>query len=108
MIDQFFQRIAEDIQKQLSPEIGQFLIDLFQNNIFQKMTPEDLQVNIIKIFLEALAVVLLICISGKTGKKTKQKKETKNTHKAFKPKKWRTDGSYFDESKQQWINPDYK
>ena len=113
MIDQFFRGIAKEIHNVMSPEIKQFLTDLFQNNIFQKMTPEEMQITIIKVVLEVLAVMLLIWISNRKHRSKKRKKEksspkSNSTKKTFKPKKWNTDGSYYDEEKKKWIDPDFK
>ena len=112
MIDQAFQRAAEKIRTMIPPEWNEFLSDLISSNIFQTMTEDELQIACIKIALEALSLALFLWIVRKIRKAAKKKKEkaaaAPSTEKKFQPKKWKTDGSYYDEKKKKWINPDFK
>lgn len=111
MIDRFFHQAAEKIVSMLPVEANQFLSDLVSNNVFQRMTEQELRVACIEIALKALALAVIIWISAKIRNSGKKKKNERgsipNSRKKFKPKKWKPDGRYYDEDKKKWIEPDY-
>lgn len=110
MIDNFFHQLAKEIVTRIPKEGIDFLSDMLSNNVFQTMTEEELQIACIKIALEALTLAAVMMISRHIHKnKTKKKTPTNQpAGKPFKPKKWNPDGYYFDEDKNQWIDPDYR
>lgn len=110
--DYYFQKLAEMIQNMIPPEWNEFMKDLFSNNVLVTMSEQELQTACIKYALEALAIALLLWIGAKCRNKASknQKNNYKTTVKKKKvaPKKWKTDGTYYDEEKKKWIEPDYK
>ena len=111
-IDSVFQKIAEKIQSMIPQEWNEFVKELFSNNIFVTMSEQELQTACIKYALEAIAIAILIWI----GKKCRHK-PTKNNNQYYKTtsqkkkvhlKKWYPDGTYYDEEKKKWIEPDFK
>lgn len=112
MIDQVFQRAAEWIQSKISQDGLDYLTDLITLNAFQNMTVQEIQIECIELALKALTLAFLFWVINRIRKASQKKKEKTvtdhSTGKPFKPKKWKTDGSYYDEDKKQWIDPDYK
>ena len=112
MIDQFFQRLAEKIHGVMLPQLKQLISELMTNNIFEKMSTEELQIGCIKIALEALALIIVITISRKlcakprkSARKTTAKQS--QTGKNFKPKEWSPTGWVWNEVEGIWEAPDY-
>lgn len=110
MIDQIFQQAAEWIHTKMSNDGIDFITNLITLNAFQNMSIDEIQIECIKLALKALTLAFVIWTSSKIRKAYRKKKTVKNysSGKPFKPKKWKTDGSYYDEDKRQWIEPDYK
>lgn len=112
MIDEFFQSIAEELHQTMNPAILQYISDTFQNNVFQKMTPEELQINCIKVILEILTVIILFWISNRKRRSKRKRRavatqKKQEPEKKFKPKVWTPDGYYYDDKKEKWIDPDF-
>lgn len=104
MIDQAFEKVAGQIYYVLLPGLKEAI---FPPNL----TLDELRITSIKYFLEIMIVLVLILIVTRIRKSRKNKKratQAPSTGKPFKPKKWKPDGSYYDEEKKKWIQPDFK
>lgn len=96
MIDHFFQVAAETLLKWI--------------HTFLALPNEQKEVICMKILLEVLAILFAVWLGRKAGRAGNRKSghRPSTTGKRFKPKKWRTDGSYYDEEKKEWVRPDFK
>lgn len=96
MIDQFFQTAAETLLNRI--------------HAFLALPNEQKEIICMKLLLEILAIVFAVWLGKKVGRAGKRKSvhHSGATGKGFKPKKWRTDGYYYDEEKKKWIEPDFK
>lgn len=111
MIDQAFEKVAGQIYYVLLPGLKEVFSDLIRVSFPPNLTPDEFRITSIKYYLEIMTVLVLILILTKIRKSRKKKKRAAaapSTGKPFKPKRWKTDGSYYDEEKNEWIRPDYK
>lgn len=90
-----FQKAAEQLQIWL--------------HAFQALPEDQKEVLCLKLLLEVLALLFMIWLGKRVSHAGKRKPKQKTTAgKIFRPKKWRTDGSYYDEEKKEWVGPDFR
>lgn len=78
--------------------VPEHLIDLFTNFI-ETSSPREILITILATIALIRIIVTQIRKAWNSPKRPRRKK--------FKPKKWRSDGYYWDEKKKKWIAPDY-
>lgn len=96
LIDRFFQVSAERLQIWLHE--------------FQALPQDQKEILCLKLLLELVAIIFAVWLGQKVGHAGKRRSKRPKAAAAQKnhAKKWRTDGSYFDEQRQEWVGPDFK
>lgn len=111
MIDQAYQKIAEQIHYVLLPGISKAFSDALHSNVFLQMNPDELQITCIKLALEALSLTILIWITriirSGSRKRRPPKPKAKQVPKVKMERKWTTTGWVWNEKECIWEPPDY-